>query len=198
MLSSVRCMSPQLRLPRAQPNTIQYAFDQIASWSANDSVTSVPPSADGASSYFHTLSGVFFGLPTPKANTRFGSHSVTLQTVQYVGPFSLRFTCPRNVAPTAGPVAPSSHSASNTSGLKRPVWVTSLTRSQIFSAGAFMWTVTEPCMTGTLGRDEFQVIGRSYGHDTQTGSERVRFARRRHAGAGRSRRRHVEWLPLRR
>ena len=48
----------------------------------------------------------------------------------------LRFTCPRNFAPTAGPVAPSSHSASNVSGLYLPILVTSLTRSQIFSGGA--------------------------------------------------------------
>ena len=64
----------------------------------------------------HTLIALLAG-PTANANSRFGSHATTVQVVQYVGPLPLRFTCPRNRAPTAGPVAPSSHSASKVSGL---------------------------------------------------------------------------------
>src|ERR1700722_16789640 len=68
------------------------------------------------------------------------------QVVQYTGPISLRRTCPRNSAPSAGPVAPSSHSDSNTSGEKRPVLRTSAMTFQILSAGADMVTVAEPCI----------------------------------------------------
>src|SRR5580700_4537864 len=97
-----------------------------------------------------TLSGVLPGAPTPNAKVFPGSDTVTVQVVQYTGPRPLRFTWPRKRAPTAGPVAPSSHSAPNVSGLYEPMRVTSVTRSQTFSAGAAMWTVTDPCMARTL------------------------------------------------
>src|SRR4051812_33296079 len=63
----------------------------------------------------------------------------------------LRFTWPRKRAPTAGPVEPSIHSASNVSGLYLPMLVTSLTSSQTSCGDADMWTVTESCTPGILG-----------------------------------------------
>src|SRR5580693_8099618 len=101
--------------------------------SANDSVTSVPSPA-AASSYRHVLTGLL-AEPTPNANSRPGSLAITVQVVQYVGPRPFRFTWPRNRAPTAGSVAPSSHPASNVSGLYRPILVTSLTKSQTCPGG---------------------------------------------------------------
>src|SRR6476659_6225851 len=98
------------------------------------------------------FSGLSLG-PTPKANSRPGSLTSTVHVVQYVGPLPLRFTWPRNLAPTAGPVAPSSHSASKVSGLYRPILVTSLTNSQICSGVAAMWTVTASCTTRCLVDD---------------------------------------------
>lgn len=58
----------------------------------------------------------------------------------------MRFTCPRNFAPTAGPTAPSSHCASNVSGLNRPICVTSLINDHTASGEAFISTVAKPCM----------------------------------------------------
>src|SRR4029453_17295188 len=87
---------------------------------------------------------------TSKPNSRPGSQAVTRHVVQYTGPISLRLTCPRNRAPSAGSVAPSSHSASRTSGENLPVLRTSAMRFQISSAGADMVTVAEPCMTTPL------------------------------------------------
>src|SRR5437764_7959118 len=87
---------------------------------------------------------------TVNSNSRLGSQAVTWHWVQYVGPFWFRLTWPRNQAPGAGPVAPLIHSASNVSGLNSPMRVTSVTRSHTFSAGAFMWTVTSPCIARLL------------------------------------------------
>ena len=94
----------------------------------------VPPGVGGAAA----------GPADAKANSRPGSAAVTVHVVQYTGPRPLRRTWPRKRAPARGPVAPSSHSASNVSGLYSPIRVTSLTRSQTRSGGAAMCTVTEP------------------------------------------------------
>src|SRR2546421_551915 len=93
--------------------------------------------------------GWFSGVPTTKVNSRLGSHATTVHFVQYVGPRPLRFTWPRKRAPTSGPVEPSIHSASNVSGLKRPVLVTSLTRRHTRSGGASTCTVTESVGIGS-------------------------------------------------
>jgi hypothetical protein len=117
-------------------------FTSVAG-SSNDSVTSVP-SAVGSSEYPQVLAVAPPSPATLNANSRSGSAAVTVQVVQYTGPRPLRRTWPRKRAPGRGPVAPSSHSASNVSGLNSPIRVTSLTRSQTRSAGAAMRTVTEP------------------------------------------------------
>src|SRR5689334_18375954 len=117
------------------------------SW--NDSVTSVPSPA-GTRSYRHVFNALPVG-PTPNAKARPGSHTVTVEVVQYVGPWPFRLTCPRKRAPTAGPVAPSSHSASNVSGLNLPIWVTSLTSAHTRSGGAAMCTLTDPSMGTPYG-----------------------------------------------
>ena len=84
---------------------------------------------------------------TPNSNTSPGTHSVTRQRVQYIGPRPLRFTWPRNRAPTSGPVAPSVHSASSVSGLNRPVLVMSAISPHTSSGGASMCRVTESRMS---------------------------------------------------
>src|SRR5258706_543177 len=77
---------------------------------------------------------------------------MTKHVVQYIGHLPFRLTWPRNFAPTTGPVAPSSHSASSVSGLYRPMLVTSLTRSHTVCGAALMWTVTESCIDKPYAR----------------------------------------------
>jgi len=110
---------------------------------AKNSVTSVP-SAARSSRYPQVLATLPPSPATLNANSRPGSAAVTVQTVQYTGPRPFRLTWPRKRAPGSGPVAPSSHSASNVSGLNSPIRVTSLTRAQTRSGEAAMCTVTEP------------------------------------------------------
>src|SRR3954465_2431856 len=70
-----------------------------------------------------------------KAKTRPGSHSVMVQVVVHraIGP---RWLWPLNVAPTSGPVAPSTHSALRVSGLHSPMRVMSATIAHTCSGGA--------------------------------------------------------------
>src|SRR4051794_29378206 len=70
-----------------------------------------------------------------KAKTRPGSHSVTVHVVVHraIGP---RWLWPLNVAPTSGPVEPSTHSARRVSGLHSPMRVMSATIAHTFSGGA--------------------------------------------------------------
>src|SRR4051812_30110619 len=83
-------------------------------------------------------------VPTENSKSSLGTHLVTRQPDQYVGPTPLRFTCPLNDAPTAGPVEPRVHRASNVSGENSPIRVTSLTSAHTFSGGASMWSDTSP------------------------------------------------------
>src|SRR6476660_543739 len=87
--------------------------------------------------------GCFSGVAVSLKKKWPGSHATTVHLVQYIEQRTLRFTWPRKRAPTAGPVEPSIHSHSSVSGLKRPVFVTSLTSSQTCCGGASTWTVTE-------------------------------------------------------
>ena len=54
---------------------------------------------------------------------------------------------------TAGPVAPSIHSASITSGLYCPIFVMSLTSPQTLSGGALTWRLTSARMPSDLSLD---------------------------------------------
>ena len=83
-------------------------------------------------------------MPTANSKTSFGTHLVTWQGDQYVGPTPLRFTWPLNDAPTSGPVDPRVHRASKVSGENSPIRVTSLTSAHTSSGGASMCTDTSP------------------------------------------------------
>src|SRR6478735_3748915 len=89
---------------------------------------------------------VISSVPTANSNTSFGTHAVTWQGDQYVGPTPLRFTWPLNDAPTSGPVDPRVQRASKVSGENSPIRVTSLTRSHTFSGAASMQRETSPFM----------------------------------------------------
>src|SRR5690606_23428934 len=117
------------------------------------------------------------GPSTSKANTRPGSQSVMRHTVQYTGPFWFRRTCPRNFTPTAGPVAPSGHSASNVSGLNLPVLVMSLTSSHTACGVADMWTVTESCTPRPYARAPLGAGAR-----LPTKTDRARTGKEHHHG----------------
>src|SRR5436305_12182703 len=92
--------------------------------SSKDSVASVPPSADASKWYVH------FVEPEPgvtKANSRPGSAATTSGLVLHR--MNRRLLLPLNLAPTAGPVAPSIHPHLTVSGLHSPMRVTSETMS---------------------------------------------------------------------
>lgn len=92
-------MSLSMRGPRAQPSSAQYRRIGNVLASSKDSVTSVPSLAS-YSTYDHVSWTVLrgaIGKPngrelTSKANLRIGSQAMTMHTVQYTGPFSLRLT----------------------------------------------------------------------------------------------------------
>src|SRR5207248_5695316 len=95
---------------------------------SKDSVTSVPPSVAGSNRYVHlvrsfdpTMAG------TTNANSLPGSATITRGFVDHRMNL-FRFE-PLNRAPTAGPVAPPTHSHRTVSGLHSPIRVTSVTRS---------------------------------------------------------------------
>ena len=93
--------------------------------SVHRSVT-MHPVAVGANSYDHLATGNGPAL-TSKAKARPGSASTTVHVVdQRRHPLRL---LPRNLAPTAGPVAWPSHRHEVVSGLQSPMRVTSLTSS---------------------------------------------------------------------
>lgn len=128
-------MPARLVRRRAGPPRVQYTRFTSVAGIAKNSVTSVP-SAACSSRYPQVLATLPPSPATLKANSRLGSAAVTVQVVQYTGPRPLRRTWPRKRAPGSGPAAPSSHSASNVSGLNSPIRVTSLTSAHTRSAGA--------------------------------------------------------------
>src|SRR5262245_11036556 len=101
---------------------------------SNDSL-SFEPEPSGSKRYVHLVS-----VPTSNANSRPGSATTTVGFVDHET--TPRLFVPLKRAPTAGPVAPSSHTHLVVSGLHSPMRVTSLTTAYTTSGGASTETWT--------------------------------------------------------